>query len=80
MKLEKKKLYNSDDIQKMMDILGSDKTLREKFFDLLCENPDKRAIERVLESGVGEDFLKYDSEVSELFLRTFEKVYFGREN
>lgn len=67
------KLYTNNDIQKMMDHVNSNDTLRKQIISHVHEN-DGGAVSAVLADGYVERFDRYDSAVCENFIVAYEKV------
>ena len=70
------KLYNNDDIQRMITAVKRDKELCAKLFEQLaimgvCMS-DTVAIGHVLKDGWYETFCRYDSAVCDHFIRAYE--------
>lgn len=75
--IEKKQFYDGDDIQHMLYFLKINNKIFAKFKKALEEYSaaDISAILSVVSDCFVDDFDRYDSEVSEIFLREFEKCF-----
>ena len=71
-------LYEQEDIQDMINELKDPEKYDKFIKSLSCSHSDKRAITDVLYNGEVERFMYYDSDVSEIFISTYLKV-FGKE-
>lgn len=72
-----KKIFDSDDVQLMIEQVNKYKTVRECLFSHLktISAADRGAIKAVLEDGHYERFDRYDSDVCEQFIRAFINVH-----
>lgn len=66
-------MYNTSDIQAMIDKVNNDDKVNE-VVDLISDE-DWQKVSRVLRTGFAEDFDRYDSDVCESFICAYEHVY-----
>ena len=68
------RLYSQAEIQDMIDRVNRDPKLEKKILTSIKDRYDLASLKTVLQSGSVETFQQFDSEVSELFIRTFLKA------
>ena len=70
----RQKLYTEDDIWDIILQIRNDEDLKDDIFSILdemCSTADAGRIKRIIKSGFPDDFYKYDSYLSEEFIRAF---------
>lgn len=72
---QKRKMYNNNDIQCILDYITEDNNRKQLFFIVLPNTKDGSDIKNIINSGYYEDFDKYDSDVCEQFLKCFEQLF-----
>ncbi len=65
--------YNNDDIQKMLETLRDPEHKQAFLQNLTCSPRDKWAILDCIADGYHERFDRYDSDVCETFIATYEE-------
>ena len=73
--IPKRKLYNNNDIQQILDYIREDSDRQQLFFMVLPNTKDGSDIKSVIKSGYYEEFNRYDSDVCEQFLQCYEKLF-----
>lgn len=68
-------LYNDNHLQAMIDFINQNDLVEDFLDELDKEDGDRRAIQYVLETGYWETFSRYDSEVTEKFIRTYNNYF-----
>ena len=70
-----KKIYDSDDIQSILNGLNADEIYRQRFMEIAQDKMgymDFGAIKYVVRDGFAESFTRFDSDVCEQFLNVYE--------
>lgn len=65
--------YNNDDIQKMLETLREPEYKKAFIQNLTCSPRDRSAILDCIDDGYYERFDRYDSDVCETFIATYEE-------
>lgn len=68
------KLYNNTQLQAIIDYIGEDFDRISYFSSKLPNNSNKQSVLNILSNGSVEDFDRYDTDVEELFTRTYLKI------
>lgn len=68
-----KSSYNNDDIQKMLETLWYPEYKAAFLQNLNCSPRDRSAILDCIDDGYYERFYRYDSDVCETFIATYEE-------
>ena len=66
-------MYNSDDIQKMIETCNNNDKLKDAVLNGILPFSDRQAVQDVLSEGWYERFDRYDSDVCEKFIVAYEK-------
>ena len=69
---DKKGLYNSDDLQQMIEFINANAYVKAEFLKRLPKNPDGYGIAEVINEGSAEEFDGYDSDVAEQFITLYQ--------
>lgn len=78
--IKKKRFYDENDLQSMLEFLRAKAEMKENKLFLKCVDSnrslsDTNAIRRVMEECCSEYFIHYDSDVAEQFINIFESLF-----
>lgn len=74
--LEQKRMYSYEDMDIMLCEIRENYTTKEKYLDLVdkyAKGHDAIILNRAVGDFVAEDFMRYDSDVSEQFIYIYKK-------
>ena len=70
-----KKMYDSDDLQSILNDLNADEIYKQRFMKIAQDKMgfmDFGAVKHVVRDGFAESFTRFDSDVCEQFLNVYE--------